>query len=311
MVTDSVSEPSVSVSAVLKLRAMARSSVPTAWPAVNVAASAMPTTLTGMSRVVVLRSPLALSRVVALKVRVKSRSLLAGGMMARSATWSRVRVQVPSPLSMPAERVAPAGTLARERVSDSEPSESMSPASICKAMRLSSFPVAEALSPRCNRSATGETVTGRAKLRWALLAFSPSVAMAVTLRVKSASLLAGGVMVSPANWAGVRVHVPSPLLVPAESLAPSGTLPTITPRVSEPSVSLRLLVMFRRMALSSSPREELTLKIGVSATALTVTGSEVVVTDRVPVDVSVLMAETVREKSSPELGVSLIPRPLS
>jgi len=41
-----------------------------------------------------------------------------------------------------------------------------------------------------------------------------SVAVAVTVSAKSASLSAGGVTVSPLSWAGVKVHEPSPLSVP-------------------------------------------------------------------------------------------------
>ena len=79
-----------------------------------------------------------------------------------------------------------------------------------------------------------------------LLSVSPfelSLAVAVTVSVKSASLFAGGVIVRPASSAGVRVHVPSRLSTPADSTAPAGT-PLITiDSTSEPSVSVNDALM--------------------------------------------------------------------
>ena len=79
------------------------------------------------------------------------------------------------------------------------------------------------------------------------------VLVAVTVSVKSASLLAGGVMVSPLSSAGVTVQLPLALAVPAESLAPVGTPAMVKDKLSEPSTSLRAEVILRPMGVSSSP----------------------------------------------------------
>ena len=99
----------------------------------------------------------------------------------------------------------------------------------------------------------------------------PSVAVEVTVRVKSASESAGGVMVRPESWPWVRVQVPSPLSVPADRLAPVGTPETTTDRLSEPSVSVSAEVMSRVIAVSSLPETSLAVTVGASATALTAT----------------------------------------
>ena len=65
----------------------------------------------------------------------------------------------------------------------------------------------------------------------------PSVEVAVTDRVKSASLSAAGVMLRPARSPVSSVQLPSPLSVPALRLAPAGTPEMVMLRVSEASLS--------------------------------------------------------------------------
>ena len=97
-----------------------------------------------------------------------------------------------------------------------------------------------------------------------------SVAVAVTFSWNSLSLWAGGVIVSPASSAGVNVHEPPPLSVPALSVAPAGTPVISIDNVSLPSVSSRLLVIVSAIVPSSSPvADEVTFSVGASATAST------------------------------------------
>src|SRR6185369_6771505 len=100
----------------------------------------------------------------------------------------------------------------------------------------------------------------------------PSIAVAVTLSVKSASLLAGGVMVRPDSCAAVRLHTPPPWLVPADSVAPDGTLAMVIARVSDGSASAAPIDS--AIGLSSLPAALATDSDGMSATPSTVTASK-------------------------------------
>ena len=77
--------------------------------------------------------------------------------------------------------------------------------------------------------ATLLTVTSIAAAVEAVELFDCSVAVAVTVRVNGASpgRLSGSVRVRPASCAGVSVHVPSPLSVPADRMPPAGTPATV------------------------------------------------------------------------------------
>jgi hypothetical protein len=77
------------------------------------------------------------------------------------------------------------------------------------AIALSSFPVTSA-TVSVGASATGSTVTSIVSTVVAVSPPSVSVDVAVTVSVKSPSLSAGGVIVSPASCAGVSVHTPPP-----------------------------------------------------------------------------------------------------
>lgn len=76
----------------------------------------------------------------------------------------------------------------------------------------------------------------------------------------------GGVMERPVSCEGLRVHVPLPLLVPADKVAPGGTWATSRERFSDPSVSIRAAVMVSGIAVSSSPAADCAVKSGVVAT---------------------------------------------
>ncbi len=134
--------------------------------------------------------------------------------------------------------------------------------------------------------------------------FSDSVLVAVTVRVKSPSLSAGGAMVS-ADRAQLETSivvlpmVAVKLLAPSLSVAPTGMAPICTARVSEPSVSSNAGSMARAMAASSSPAAFDTTRAGASETAATETGRFAVVVAVSPLPASVLVAVMVRAKSSP------------
>src|SRR3954453_4612525 len=99
-------------------------------------------------------------------------------------------------------------------------------------------------------SATAVTTTGRDATAMDGRAV-PSVDFAVTVSVKSASELFGGLIVNPGSCAGVKVHVPSAFGTPAERVAPAGTPEIVTDRSSEASV--RAARISRAMAASSAP----------------------------------------------------------
>ncbi len=118
--------------------------------------------------------------------------------------------------------------------------------------------------PRMRLSdAAGSTVTVRGAV---VVAASPSDSVAVDATVSSMAPVkpSGGVRVRPES--SLTVHDPSPLSVPDESVAPSGTPETITDRLSEPSVSVRAEAMESGMAVPSSPSASETARLGASAT---------------------------------------------
>ncbi len=102
-------------------------------------------------------------------------------------------------------------------------------------------------------------------------------------------------IVRPSSSPGVKVQLPSPLLTPADKLAPFGTLLIVTLRLSEPSRSVSTLLTSRPMAVSSIPLASLTVSSGVSATAVvdTVIVSLLLVVE----SPSVLVAVTVSSNS--------------
>ena len=165
-------------------------------------------------------------------------------------------------------------------------------------MALSSAPAAS-LTPMVGASATPVTATFSVEV---VVAVSPSasVDVAVTVSAKSSLESAGGVTVRSLNWSGVRVQEPSPLSVPALRLAPSGTPLIVSDNVSDPSVSVSADEISSVMALSSAPAASLTSIVGASATPVSETFKIDSVEAVLPLDSSVDVTVTVREKSSLE-----------
>jgi len=92
------------------------------------------------------------------------------------------------------------------------------------------------------------------------------------------------------------------VLVPSERVAPTGIEATLTARVSEPSASTREDEIESGIAVSSLPAAAATTRVGVSATALTVTARLALVVATDALAVSVAVALTARVKSVSLLG---------
>ncbi|MFO0450458.1 MAG: hypothetical protein ACK52I_17660, partial [Pseudomonadota bacterium] len=126
----------------------------------------------------------------------------------------------------------------------------------------------------------------------------PSVAVAATVRTNSPLPPAGTATASPAICAAVRAQTPPPRLVPLFRVAPPGTPEICSARLSEPSRSVRAEEMDSGIELPAFPLAAVTPRLGVSATASTVTRSVALVAAVLPPGVSVAVAVTVRTKSA-------------
>ena len=213
------------------------------------------------------------SVLMAVTMRVKFSSLPAGGVMTSPFSCSAERVQEPSPLSLPAERTAPLGRLLMTKIEVSEPSRSSSWWMMFSPIGWSTSP--EALSARrTTPSATAATSTGTLKLVTLVWPESDSVLVTSKRSVKSLAESCGGVTVSPFISVWLRVQVPSPLSVPAESRTPDGTSRTrICKEPSEPSRSPPTTERSRAMAISSLPTTGPATTFASSATPLMTTGN--------------------------------------
>ncbi len=102
----------------------------------------------------------------------------------------------------------------------------------------------------------------------------PSLELAVTVRLKSASLLPAGVIARPASCAGVSVMLPAVMVSvsPAVllSVAPLGMPAMVTVNTSLASTSLCAVVIDSAIAVSSSPLAAETARLGASETGLMV-----------------------------------------
>ena len=162
-VTEVISSVVVPSIAATKFRSIAVSSSPVP-PPLTVLVSSRALTVTSKVAVLVadVWMPVSVSVSVetAVMVRLKSSLVSATGVMVNPVRSSALRVQLPSPLSVPALRIAPLGTPAI--VTDeilSEPSVSVKAAPISKAIAVSSSPVA-ACGSSVGASAWAATVTG-------------------------------------------------------------------------------------------------------------------------------------------------------
>ena len=151
---------------------------------------------------------------------------------------------------------------------------SVSEGSIDSAIAASSSPDASA-TVSAGVSAMADTETDRSPLVVASSPLLVSVLIAVTARVKSAPLSAGGVTVSADKVQSdtstlVLPDVAVKLLVPSLSVAPTGMAPISTVRLSEPSRSDSAVSMSRAIAESSLPEAGAIFSVGASSTATTV-----------------------------------------
>ena len=129
-------------------------------------------------------------------------------------------------LLVPSLSVAPTGMAETSTAKLSDPSVSTSAGSMLRAIAVSWSPVTSSMSS-VGASATAATVTASSAVLVAMSPFSASMLVAMTVRVKSASLSAGGVMVredsvQPEMSAVVLPLVAVKLLAPSLRVAPTG-----------------------------------------------------------------------------------------
>ena len=161
--TCKVSDPSVSVSDGLIVRAIAVSSLPLADDTVSAGVSAMSLIVTAIVAEVdaVAAVPPPFSVAVAVTESTKSSPRLAPGTSLRPASSSRVSVQTPPVPEVPADRLAPAVTPETRIDKLSDPSSSMSDESSVSDTVPSSLPVALETTDRLGASAAGVTAIVR------------------------------------------------------------------------------------------------------------------------------------------------------
>ena len=248
----------------------------------SVGASASAATLTSSSPdTVAVSSP---SVVVTDTSSVKSASEFSGGVIVRPVNWSGVNVAEPSlmviSLPAPSFSTAPSGMSEIVIETDSEPSASVETAVMFSAIGWSSVPAASVVV----RSASSATASTLIEIVSDTDAVSPpfaSVDVAVTERSKVPEKSSGGVMVRLSSRSGSSaisvddiVQDPSPLSVPAERTAPSGTPVMVIERDSEPSTSVRLAEISIEIAASSEPvAVSARVSDGASASASTCTSN--------------------------------------
>ena len=104
-----------------------------------------------------------------------------------------------------------------------------------------------------------------------------SVAAARTESSNSPEKSEGGVIDNPSRSPGASVHDPSPLSTPADRLAPLGTPDTVTLNDSDPSASVSEEDRSSGIALSSAPPASVTTTTGVSASGVTLSVTVAVV----------------------------------
>ena len=108
--------------------------------------------------------------------------------------------------------------------------------------------------------------------------------------------------------AGVRVHTPPPVSVPAESAAPAGTPEIVIARLSEPSVVITSYSI-HYTKLYELPDVSATVSVGASASGFTVTVivSTVVAVSPPFASVAVEVMVSVKSVSLSEGGVTVRP----
>src|SRR5260370_157039 len=118
-------------------------------------------------------------------------------------------------------------------------------------------------------------------------------------------------MVRPESCAGVSVQLPPPLLVPADSVASSGTLPMVIDSFfsndTAPAETYTLSLHDALPILSSVPLAADTVRLGASACSATETVIEPVVEARLPPSLAVAVTDRVKLGSSAEVAVMVRP----
>ena len=150
IVTERVSEPSVSVKAEDRSSEIAVSSSPDTSVAVNVGASASPVTPTSIVADDVEIAPEDSSTLVVVTVNEKSSLESSGGVIVNPSSWSCVTSAEPSviviSLPLASSNMAPSGISEIVMVRSSDPSTSSCVTSISSAMAVSSVPATSAVS---------------------------------------------------------------------------------------------------------------------------------------------------------------------
>ena len=221
--------------------------------------------------------------------RLKFSLLFSGGVIVRSASSSVVKFHVPLPLFTPADNMAPSGT--PEMVMLTISSSPSAAAAISSGIASSSKPAASC-SSKLGVSATAfmstliTPLTTDTPCPLAVSSASASVVVAVTNNEKSVSTPSGNDTPKPVSCAGVRVTVPSVMVIasPAvfDNTAPSGRLEISIERVSEPSVSFSDTLISSGTMVFSFALTSPTLRFASSATPAIATFNEPVLVANVP-----------------------------
>ena len=247
---------------------------------------------------------------VAVTVSVKSASLFDGGVIVRPDSCAGVSVQLPPPLSVPADSAAPAGTPVMVIDSVSEPSVSVSAEEIVSGIAVSSLPEASGDRQRRrigHRGRPSPASVSRRRGRRAAVAVrrgrghrQREVGIAVRRRRdRQARQLR-----RRQRPAAVR-HCPCPPTAPR----PLGTPEIVIDSVSEPSVSVSADEIDSAIAVSSSPEALATVSVGASDTGVDRHRQRVAVVEAPPPSPSVEVAVTVSVKSASQFAGGVIVRP--
>ncbi len=181
---------------------------------------------------------------------------------------------------------------------------SVRPASISRAMAESSELLASETS---NVGASATPATSTVILPVVVATSSPSADCAVTVRSNDPLKSSAGVIVRPFRSVADSVQLPSPLSVPADKVAPSGTPLIVTERTSE--LSVKPASISSAIAVSSEPLASETSNVGASATPAT---STVIVSVAVAMSLpSADWAVTVRSNDPLKSSAGVIVRPAS
>ena len=196
-------------------------------------------------------------------------------------------------VSVPLTKIAPSGMPLIWIESVSEPSVSVRAELIFSAIAVSSSPeAAEASSVGISATAATSTVD-------VVVAMAPLSPVAETVISNEPLQSSAGVNVKLSSCSDVKVQVPSPLSVPADSVPPSGTLVIVTETAFSTAISREMVVSSLPVALT-----EVTLGSGVVSTPSTDTLCVTLAESWF--DCSVEVAVTLNEKASVPAGTIMV-----